>query len=790
MDFFKKRQEQNTSMDLYQLSRDDYDIHPGRLIFELLLTVALSLGCWYSFFTMFPNPVNFAISLILIVLIPPALLLLMRIDFLAKYLVFYVFTITAVMFLVFYKKVWNGFLVMVNIILKVIDQETGAGIVLYKITGSVHEWQTDTLLASIPVMLLVGLGIAHSVYHKEAGLGFVLTIIPVAAGLMLKGSPSIPLFILLMVAWTSLFAISAVAHPDTGKRDKIFIQRRNYSALPYIFAGVTLVLLTAFVLVFSGQDFTPPKTIDDAKAKVLSEISHLRYDPLGGVDTDELSEGDLTQVHSLAYTDAVVIKLRENIAVPMHLRGFTGGYFDGEKWQASKDGAYAGSYLGITEWLAQHDFYPLLQQDKVYRMFSDYDLANIDVENVGASSKYIYMPYEAVKTGDAASAKVDYIKDYGAFAKGIRGDREYSIKSFIPRASDYSQAETDKWIKEISQNENWSQYEECEEIYRSFVYDTYLDVPEALYLDGLPDMSGKHEQYVLDEIRKYLSDNFVYDTETGKAPGGQDELEYFAYESHTGNDMHFATLATLLFRQAGIPARYVEGYYISPEDIALYEDTSDVTISVLDSNAHAWTEIYVDKLGWTPVEIIPGFYNLETQISEETEEDKDIREDDSMIYEDDVPLFEDNEEDAGDDKNMIPVWIWIVLAIIILIALYELAGKKYAKARSRKFRNEINDQMAVKIYDYLRWILKFDGLKIADNPYDNMAELSEILDGHSDITYSEFISYLNRMRFGKISLDAEEQRRLADFAEMAGVVIYARSGAFKRFVMKYILFTV
>ena len=30
------------------------------------------------------------------------------------------------------------------------------------------------------------------------------------------------------------------------------------------------------------------------------------------------------------------------------------------------------------------------------------------------------------------------------------------------------------------------------------------------------------------------------------------------------------------------------------------------TAEVLDNQAHAWTEIYIDSVGWVPVEMTPG----------------------------------------------------------------------------------------------------------------------------------------------------------------------------------------
>ena len=65
--------------------------------------------------------------------------------------------------------------------------------------------------------------------------------------------------------------------------------------------------------------------------------------------------------------------------------------------------------------------------------------------------------------------------------------------------------------------------------------------------------------------------------------------------------MHYATAATLMFRYYGIPARYVEGYLITPDDIQ--NAKPDEAIDIPAGNGHAWTEIYIDGLGWVPIEV-------------------------------------------------------------------------------------------------------------------------------------------------------------------------------------------
>lgn len=368
MEIFK-RNTQRSTMDLIQLTSSEKGRPGRRVIFELLLCIALSSGCWYTFFSMFPSPLGTVVNGLLVVCLPAGLYLLCRRPLLSRFLVVCVFLLTAAFFALAYTRVWNGLLVMGNIILEVLNQQFSAGFIPFEMSGSAESWAMDTLFAMIPVMLLTSIGIAHSVYHKEPLLGFVLSAIPVLTGLCLKVEPSVWLLILLLLGWTGLLLLSAVAKPVSRKKNRpIYLQSATTSKLPYIFLGITFVLLLGYVLLFSGDDYRPPQSVDEAKTKVIAAEEHLRYDPLSGDEIDSLSRGDLTDTHPLAYTDATVLSLRMEVPQAMHLRGFAGGSYENGKWTEAADGAYSGEYTGIMEWLAQQNYYPWMQQDRLYRM--------------------------------------------------------------------------------------------------------------------------------------------------------------------------------------------------------------------------------------------------------------------------------------------------------------------------------------------------------------------------------------------------------------------------------------
>lgn len=792
MNLFNRHQ--GSAMDLVQITDAGEGRQILRVLFELLLTVATSVACWYTYFSMFPNPVNDTVSLLLIVLLPAVLYCICRRPLLGRFMVFYVFIIIAVFFGLFYSSVWNGFLVMANIVVEVLNNQLNAGLIPYELTGGVAEWSRDTMMALIPVTLLSSSAIVYSVYYKEPLIGFIMTALPVITGLCLKAEPSVWLMALMLICWTGLMVLSAVARPASSrKRRVIYIQKPKQSTLPYIFMSITLVLLLGYILAFSGEDYRPPESVDEAKAVVIATEEHIRYDKLGGDDIDELGRGDLTATHPMQYTENTVLQLKMQMPQPMYLRCFSGGSYADDKWTEAEKGAYSGEYTGMMEWLQQQDFYPWMQQERLYRMSKNYDFVSVDVTNMNGSSKYIYLPYEAALTGDTLPDNINYKKDTAALAKGLTGDREYTFKAFLARMEDYDEGEIARWLAEVKKSPDWDKDAEPEAVYRRFVYDTYVYVPEKereLIKSLDPDKClGKTITYTLSYIRTVFDEQYQYDVECEGAGKGTGELENFL-KSKVGNDMHFATAATLMFRSAGIPARYAEGYYLSPKEMELYTEMSDISYSVLDSNAHCWVEIYIDEIGWFPVEIIPGYYDMQKQETNELQEDEKIEEQTNQMYEDQAPEETEPEKRQEEESLKINPLILIILLVLLAILIYELAGRRHVRKREKRFETVFTDAAVYDMYKHVSRLMAFDRHRLPADPYDKLREISSCYDDGEAMSFAEFLRLVSRVRFGRMSLTEDQHKKTAAYVKHIGSRVYSRQNRIKKIIMKFILFYV
>lgn len=90
-------------------------------------------------------------------------------------------------------------------------------------------------------------------------------------------------------------------------------------------------------------------------------------------------------------------------------------------------------------------------------------------------------------------------------------------------------------------------------------------------------------------IQEYLAKNYRYTLDGRHPEGNRDFVSWFLLEEKQGYCSYFASAMTVLCRMAGMPARYVEGYYLP---------AADGEIILSGRNAHAWVEVYFNGLGW------------------------------------------------------------------------------------------------------------------------------------------------------------------------------------------------
>lgn len=102
----------------------------------------------------------------------------------------------------------------------------------------------------------------------------------------------------------------------------------------------------------------------------------------------------------------------------------------------------------------------------------------------------------------------------------------------------------------------------------------------------------------LRSIQSHLRSTLVYSLETTNARD-LDPIENFLFHEHRGHCEYFATAGALLARSIGVPARAAYGWAGG----TYYESSNMIVFRA--SEAHAWTEVWLDGHGWVVLDPTP-----------------------------------------------------------------------------------------------------------------------------------------------------------------------------------------
>ena len=381
--------------------------------------------------------------------------------------------------------------------------------------------------------------------------------------------------------------------------------------------GLTAVVLTTSLAhtrvgenyIFGGKWLTGPR---DAFIESMSELYYGK-EALGG--------GQIL-LEKRPQLSGTALEVSGDNLKPMYLRGFVGSQIEEDKWLPYDDAFYYRNQELMSS-LKEGGFDGLGQLGQA-AMFALGDQKENQLEiNVHKGSKaHSYLPYEL--TGQGSLKDYTPKGDTQIYPEFLGRISSYRIKAVVPV--------TDKWTEvgarlfalpasnKVETGYGTSSLEEYkinESHYNKYVYDsfTFLSPRDKAAIEQVlgPDTeTNQHLGYkeAIEKVKKFMDQEMTYTDKLSKATVKRsasqenDSAVSMVLKSKEGFDVQYATLATAMFRYLGIPARYVEGYLVKAEDIKGNKAVVD------QKNAHSWTEIYVDGVGFVPVETCVEFYGM------------------------------------------------------------------------------------------------------------------------------------------------------------------------------------
>ena len=317
-----------------------------------------------------------------------------------------------------------------------------------------------------------------------------------------------------------------------------------------------------------------------------------------GFKEEPLPEGDLRALGARSDSDADMLRVTMSEPTSLYLRGYVGQRYTSDGWRE----ADAADMTANSEVLYQlhRDGYDSFSQLSTLAELLGQEAADVrmDIRVLGACRSTRLTPY-GLDSG-AAVISPEQLRDTVPNADGATGEKEYS---FTAKSGLAAQAYAllgqlnDRW-----QEEALADYLTFEGYYRDFVYENYLTIPEetqkalTAYLGDAPEVITSYE--AKRRIVNCLNDTLTYSETPESVDSEKDFVSALLADDPGGYDVHYATAAAVMLRYYGIPARYVEGYLITPQ--AVEGRTGETTLTLTGRDAHAWVEYYEDGVGWIP----------------------------------------------------------------------------------------------------------------------------------------------------------------------------------------------
>lgn len=730
-----------------------------------------------------------------------------------------------------------------GLMLKSFLQFSFYGLVNHMNFGIQYENSLEPNLLIVYVLAILNIVYLY-LYFKGKNIAYIFLLVPIIVTLLLNRMPSSVsiLFVFISIVCSSLYK-------NTEEISKHLI----YPTGVAIAAGV-LFILAEFIV--------PSKEYDNSGGFIIQLINRFGEDketkkeePL--IAAGGINGGILGKYDAIEFQHVKMMTFTTGYTGDIYLRSFVGAVYNQNNWDKLSDEIYTnsrkifdGSIYNIDIYNQQANLYTIIEQDKdlVTYMYGDFKNYFSKVGNreyyVNLESRtdknYWYMPYGNGYSVSNKSAPDSYPLDCskGKIAGKQYYEKDIDYDTITSLIADYN-----------GNNVKLNQYIDWEKQYREFAYSNYTNqtIDYSMYIASarvsIPEFYGNIHSAAdklafANHLKSYFEENFNYSLKTNALKENEDFVEKFLIYDIQGYCTHFASAATIIMRNAGIPARYVEGYHIQSnlsvaEEVKEYTDIREninfkvenkynlYTIPVLDSSAHAWTEIYMDGYGWIPLEFTPS-YTSNTVMEEgavEVEEQEEllppILEEDTqsdLEYTYEPPQYDTIEEYMKhnytkriDFSVVLPIigrqllrflfYLLLCSLFLCIIAICFFIPAKYLEIKQRSlFRvNENNtpkddECQVIKSYQYVEKICRF--LKIHRTKDMTCAALAQECMKYDDFfkeAHIEYVMYaIEKVSFGHGNIGKVEMKNTVEAIRKIRDGCYSKQSRIRKILFRYI----
>lgn len=527
----------------------------------------------------------------------------------------------------------KGFVTIINSFLKEFMNYTGTNLSLLSYTdteGSTVKFCTNLLIIVLGVYLIAW--ISAFFYRRRRSVVFIAVTLPFAVLPLVVGRVGhySHFFTYLIVTIT----IIGTRHLRTDATDRRMRQKL-----------AIILMITSLLCGGISYAFMPPERYDNnmdkltqAKNSVVALTSWSGEDIFTWLKAyfngDAITYGKIGKKSEISYTGETMLKLSGDVNSDhgLYLKGYVGDHYENNRWSSlASDEDYQKDWevldnTGVTleNWHTQ-----LRNElgDKETSGEADvWRTGTLRIRNIAFGYGNYLVPclptgaYKSLENGRSTIEQpgIDYAVEYYLKYPAIL--RQDVLQH------DYRMANALFWENNKAERNQL----------KDFAVKYYLQVPDSVkevceefkqYLEEQNNLltqyqAGKaNDSDIIQAVKTYITRDTTYTLAPGKTPSDRETVEYFLKENKKGYCTYYATTAAVLLRSVGIPTRYVEGMYVSREELADAE--GDKELEIPDEDSHAWIEVFDEKYGFVTVEVTPGRGEDDIQRSDQVQEPSD-----------------------------------------------------------------------------------------------------------------------------------------------------------------------
>lgn len=445
-------------------------------------------------------------------------------------------------------------------------------------------------------ILVLAVGYAVSIWRLKR-LPLVFTGLVLAMSLLLNRFPDIRIMVM-----TTVFCggLTAFLSTSVSGRSRIFNAKAMKNGLfalvlMAVIFGSSYYIADTFAAEYMRSHYEAvkkyPQTMMAASEKVLSVF-------LGDREWQVSN-------HSPVQSGRTKLKIwtDKKPEAAIYLKGFVGDGFNTqtEQWNVITDNSLQNEYQNWTvSGSLSYDEAKVLWAKQLYdyldRLSDETGTVNYIISNVSAGKTCTWAPY-GIDTDGIEMEGDSYLKS--------SSNRDFQGHPLTDNDALLSNAD----VSGIFAGDGTELFDS----YNRYVQANYLNVP-----DGLPSLEAA-VQVIQDEngdlsvsqwvaqIQNILWETCTYQKDNLESvPDGSNVIEDFFGRQRKGYCTHFASAGVMMLRMAGIPARYVTGYVIWPDDFKADSASDGYMADVTGYRGHAWVEVYNASQGiWVPVDMTP-----------------------------------------------------------------------------------------------------------------------------------------------------------------------------------------